>query len=288
MINFQINDLKDPSVMQSRLFYKEAIPNSVIVNRLCYSIEELKEYLDSLKDIDIIDIYNKIINNFVGGFIFGNITNNELKKVLKTFDFNYIDTDRDYNKKEIISVGEKEIVSKDTTQSYLYIVYDINNYQFKNGVILKDAIYTLLSNMLNGSTSPYFETLRTKLGIVYSCGVKMDYRYGFMTVTAQIDKKNKNVAISAIDEIFVKLHDKKYIKEIFEDAKERIKENYITCQDKIGYQIDEVCNYTYKIDESFSNKVKKIDKITINDVLKEINNLEKKFVFFYKGDKDEK
>lgn len=288
MINYQINDLKTPSVMQSRLLLKELVPDSIIVNRLCYDINELKEFLDKLTDQDIINFYNKTISSCIGGFAFGNLSNKEIDKIINTFKFNHIKLDNNYSTKLNLTDGEIEIVSKDTTQSYLYIAYDIKDYEIVDGYIKNSYIYNALEGMLNIATGPLMETLRTKLGIVYHCYADIFSRYGFMIICAQIDKKNKVKAIEGIESALNELRNRETCTKLLQYVKEKMNQNYITCQDKINYQIDEVGNKTFKTTKEFKDKVDKVNKLTVEDIEKQLDNLEKKFIYFYKGDKDEK
>ena len=109
-----------------------------------------------------------------------------------------------------------------------------------------------------------------------------------MYICAQIDQKNKDIALNGIDEIFEKLCNKNEIKRLLKYAVEKQNQLYYTNTENLSSNINELENYVYKKSISSEEEIKLVNKIKIDDIIKQVNNLEKKFIFFYKGEKNEK
>ena len=280
IINNESNVLKDSSKMQARLFRKNTLPESILNNRFCLDIEELKNIINSFSDKDIIDFYNKTMNSFYAGFAFGNLTDEQNNYLINKLNFKAIVIDNNYCVEDIISTGEKEIVSKDTTQSYLYVVYEIKDYEIK-----KSYIYRTICGMLNSMSGSLMQILREKLGIVYSVSANIFYYNGFMYVLAQIDKKNKDKALKGIEEAFNKIISDEYCNQYFVASKKRLEELYISQSEDINYNFEDFQKYVLGNNYTGEEQIKLIRRLTSDDIQRELKNIEKKYVFYYKGDK---
>ena len=283
IINKKKNEFKDPSIMNERLFYKNVIPNSDINNHNIADEKEFDSIINNIKDIDIINFYNEIINNYISSFAVGNLLDEEIKLIENAFNFKQIDFDYKYDYKDEIVNNDIEIISKDTTQSNIYFVYDIKDYDFK-----KSYMYDALNTMLLYNSGPIFNVYRTNLGIMYAGYAGILYNNGLLFIKIDIDKKNQEKSINGLKDVFNILNDKKEVSKLLKYAKEKRKELLNSHSEDILSIVKEVENYTLKYDLFEKDKLKLINKLTIDDVINQINNLEYKCMYFYKGDKNEK
>lgn len=246
--------------------------------------EELKKDLDSITDKSIIDFYNNMINNHYKTILFGNFTNDNIDKVLKNFKFNNTKNYR-INYKETIDLQNEynEYVSKDYSQSILYFTYRIKDVEKYSSPYYANVI----SSIVNGLDGILFNLLRTKYGLVYSYDCRILRHSNVFHIAAYIDKKNKDKTIEAIKEFFEEMHNESYVNDRLKYAKNKIKESMYLNQEHVEHDFDSFVNYIYEKESFDSGYIRKINKITTQDILDFFNDLEDENIFFYIGDKDE-
>ena len=142
--------------------------------------------------------------------------------------------------------------------------------------------------MLNNNNGPIYTVYRTKLGISYSQYEQILYNNGVFFIEADIDKKNKQKAINGLKEIFDILNDKEEVERLLKYTKERRRQLLISYSESVKEIINELEKYILKYDLSEKEKLKLINNLSVDDIMSQINNLEYKCMYFYKGDKDEK
>ena len=267
-------------INQIRLFEKSIMPKSSLNNRNFTDIEEVINIINSITDTDIINFYNQVMNNFVCSFAIGNLLKEEINLIEESFDFKPINFDYKYSQKELITSKDIEIVSKDITQSYIYFVYDIKNYNIKN-----KYLYYLLKIMFTSFNGPILNTFRTKLGIAYGAYGEIYINSGVFIIEVDIDKNNKEKAQEGEKEILLALQDKQELSRLINQSKEYWK-RVLLYSDSINDIIAELENYCLKIEESNEKKYEAIDSVTIDDILYFFQNIERKCTYFYKGDKN--
>lgn len=277
------NELKNSNKMNEKIFYKKVIPNSDINSHNFTDIEEFENIINSISDSDIINFYNELMNNYISSFAFGNLLDKEIELIGSTFDFKQINFEYKYDYKDVIINDDIEIISTDTTQSNIYFVYDIKDYKKENSYMY-DALMTILCN----NNGPIYNIYRTKLGIMYAGYADILYNNGLLFIKVDIDKSNKEKAINGLKEIFNILHDKNEIDKLLNYTKERRRELINAHSEDVNQTIKELENYILKYDLSSEEKLNLINKLTIDDINNQIDNLEYKCMYFYKGDKDEK
>ena len=277
------SSIKNPNKINEKLYFESIIPNSTINYNLLIDIKEVNNIINKISDIDIINFYNEIMHNYVSSFAFGNLLDNELKDIENNFDFKQIDFNYKYDIKDEIIVNDVEIISKETTQSYIYFSYEIKDYKKENSYI-DDALNTILCT----SMGPIFNIYRDKLGIIYNGYSKILYDSGVLFVKLDIDKNNKQKAIEGLKEVFNILNDENEIRKLLKYTKEKRKELYISNSEDVDSNIKEIENYVLRYDLSEKEKLSYINKLSVENIINQINNLEYKCMYFYKGDKDEK
>ena len=241
ILNNNTNILKNPANLQFKLFEKYASPTSTLNNYNILDLDYLKEFLDNLSDKDIISFYNNAISNYYGGYSFGNITLDDNNLLCDIFPFEGNNILDNYEIIDEITNGSDEIVSNETSQSYLYVVYRIKNFDFK-----KVHLYRAISTILNSGTGLCLKVLREKLGIVYAASTTTLIRRGFMYFRADIDKKNKELCLNGIDEIMTMLSNEEIISEKLKFVKDIAYEAYIQNLESVEANISEVEDYIFR------------------------------------------
>lgn len=276
------NNLSDPAFLQDSILNNIVFKDSDINNENFTTYEEFSEVLSSIKETDIINLYNKTMKNYICGYIFGNVEEADIKYLDECFDFTPIDFDYDYAKKEIIHEDNIEISNDMTTQSYLHVIYQIDDYDKNNY-----CLYSVLSNMLSCSIGPVYQVLRTELGIVYSASAGIYGNRGVLMIDAPIDHKNKEKALKGIDRIMEIMHDREYVQKLLDYIKERRHLTFYTSEESLLANVDEMEDYILKIQAPEDERLKIIDNISVDDIISEMDNLTRKIVFFFRGDKRE-
>ena len=131
------------------------------------------------------------------------------------------------------------------------------------------------------------ELLRTKYGIVYSASTDISYNLKYLTIECDIDKKNKQKCLDAIDEMFEMLHDKTILQRQLDIAKKKYNETFETYTENKGSVIMEVDKKVFEKRISREEEIELINKITVDDILKILPNFKKVNTYFYRGDKNE-
>ena len=283
LIDKEKNNVKDPYIIDVRLYYKNILPESKINDREVTNIKELEDIVSKISEKDIIEFYNEVMEGYVSSYAFGNLTDEEIELIKDSFSFKPIDFDYKYAVKEKIIDKDIEIVSKDTTQSNIYFTYEIKDYSIDNYYLYDTLIY--LTNYQNG---PVFNIYRTKMGIMYSGNLNIFYNYGLAIIKVYIDKKNKDKAISGLKDIFGILNNKEEVEKLLKYAREKLEALALSNSESFNANILELENYILKYNLPMSEKLIKINQLTVDDIIKQVNNLEYKSTYFYKGDKDEK
>lgn len=276
------NIFKDPNKMQKRLFLHAIAPDSIMNNYFTVNLEEFLKIVDNITDTEIIDFYNTTMKNFVASYVFGNLRDEEIELIGNSINLKKIKLDTNYAIIQKLENSSSEIVSSDTTQSYLYVVFEIRDFDLDRKYIYKTIGYMLNSSMAGLCLS----ILRGKLNIVYHAfGEFMNMR-GLLCICAQIDKSNKNSALDGIDEIFEKLHDRNEVERLLDYAKEKQNQKLYTDYENFNANITELEAFVYHIAISSNKEIKLINNLTVDDIIRQVENFEKKYIFFYKGDKD--
>lgn len=271
---------KNPDKMQGILFYRHLLPESDF-NYKNPTYEEIKNLIENICDKDIIDLYHTILNSHIATYTFGNLSDDDNKLIKERFKFKTKDFDYKYEKKETLKEEYKIINSNDTTQSYLYVAYDIKDYQKENS-----HLYYSLIPMFISFQGLCHKILRDELGLVYFATVNFFMNRGIFYITAQIDKKNVDKTLAGIDDIMKRILDKDFLKEALKFSQEKFRQEIETSTEILNDNILNIEKFILKNEIPRKELVDKINTLTIDDIIKQINNFEKKYIFLYEGDKD--
>lgn len=185
-----------------------------------------KEKLDTLTNKEMYEFYQKIVSHkrpIV--FVYGDFIKKDIQKEIENHftkekvifpkDFHpiYQDLFTKTIKKEI-KVQER----KPFYQSYLTYVYQIKDAK-KEDVIYLKCIHKMLSS---DATHLLLQKLRNELGIVYSAFSKIAGEGTLLSITAKIDKKNKEKAEKGIEEIMEMLKNPSTVESLLQKVKEEM------------------------------------------------------------------
>jgi predicted Zn-dependent peptidase len=233
--------------------------------------------LDELNNINIKDLYNyylSIINDenidYISGDIDINVVNNSNLSVKNDFLF--------------LDKGQYEpfvVKYANTNQCYLQIVYDVKSYTNS-----KDFYVANIINYEFGgkSNSKLFRIIREKYGLCYHISSSYYGSRGIIMLTAAINKKDVNIIIDKIDEVFNTLIDDIDL----ESSKDYFKSGLLADKDKLSYLVNNHFYDTYFFDKYPSyNDNKHYDDVTIEDIKRVYNSITKELVCVYGGDSNE-
>lgn len=279
-----INTVKD-FYYELNTKYDKTVLNGYSKNILIYDTkEELKKDLDSITDKDIIDFYNMIINNHYKTLLFGNFNKTQIDKIIKTMKFNSTDVSKiDTTERIKLESEYNEYISKEFTQSVLYVSYNIKNIEKYSTPWYASVLYSVV-NSLEGFL---YQTLRYKYGLVYYCGGFLLRKSNVYYFEACIDKKNKDKTIEAIEEVLNDLKDVKKVEERLDLAKKKIKQNDYLANEFASNIFSKVYECVFEDGLSEKKYTEMINKITAQDIVDFFSELDTKNIFFYVGDKDE-
>lgn len=273
------DEINTPSVFQSRLFFKKMLPESDINNSIVIDMDEFQAMLDNIDGTSIYEFYRATMKNFIGGYAFGNLTREEIEEIRHFFPYTTGFRDFEYANKEKLPNREDLITDADTSQSYLYVAYDIKDYTSE-----KKYLYETIEDILNSTTSGFcLQVLRTELGIVYHASATALLNRGIIYICAQIDRKNREIALKGIDKIYEMLQDEKAVSSMLEYVKEKESQLLYTNTENLSANIDELDSFVYRTYPPEKTRVAKICELTAADIVREAGNLEKCYQFFYEG-----
>lgn len=281
LINEEERNLGNPKVIRERMLFKKVMPSSNLCINNITDILHFKNMINNTSGEELIKLYNKVINeSFYKGYVFGDINEKETKLLNSLFSLKSKISNLDFREFLDINSGESEVIHK-AKESDLKVVYKLENYD-----INKHYLYKTLARMLSGSNGLCQKALRSEMGLVYSSEAFINkyMYYGFMFISAGISSENKEKCLNGIDEIFIRLKDKNVVKDLLKFAKEKqFQEDYVSSED-INEVIKDLERYIFENRVSREELSKLIKQLTPDDIIKELPNISKKYVFFGKGE----
>lgn len=285
IIDSQIISLSNPSIYSSRKLLKEAIEPCNINQNIYLDIEEFKQIVDSVTDEEVIDFYNEVMNNFYRGLVFGDVSLEQYSIIKNCFPFKSRSEVLDYSEKTLVRNGELTIEDSNIKDSTLDVVYQINNYSLD-----KWYLYRIIGVMLSHSKGLCHGVLRSEMGLVYSAGSYINkYRFnGIIIIEAKIDKDNKDKCLDGISEIFKRLRDENVVNDLLEFVKDKFNQDDMVSDESVNNLISELEDYVYNERPTREELHKITNNVSVKDIINAVNDIEEKFVYFYRGIKDEK
>ena len=187
-----------------------------------------------------------------------------------------------YNK----NLCEKEIEERfDVTQAKLCM-----GYKTSIACTSDDYMKLMVANGIlgGGAHSKLFNEVREKLSLAYYAGSRLGRFNGTLIISAGIESKNRDMAVSEIKTQVELLKQGKFSEEEFDATIKNITTSIRSLGDSIGYLCD------YYLGNSITNTLispeefaQKIESVTRNDVIDVAQNLELEMIYFLTGKESE-
>lgn len=274
-ISSYIDELSTPSTLSGFLYQSNVFNEENNKFEHSADIEYIENMINSVTLKDLENTYQELLNNFVNGYVYGNINDEQFKLYRKYVNFSSETKSYDYTNNKIINDKDIEIVDKNANESIIYITYSINE--------ASEEIKNILEYIFNSSCGLCLNILREKYGLCYSSGVSIDYYSNIVIFTAEIEGKNKQKFLNAVDEVINMATDKNVINKLLLLAKKNNEQaDYLISNDResmIGCLEEYILNDGLKK----SDLTNDINLCTEEDIIESVKSLKKKNVFMYRG-----
>ena len=237
------------------------------------SLDDIKEVYEEIKNNTRTDVY--LYGRFEDDDIqaFSKYQNNDSELILHK-----------YNPIKNYSYKEYEEESP-FTQSYLY--YVLNNHEELNEY--EENAFIILCMMYGISPSSLlFRELRENRGLCYNCGIRNFKAEGLIMAYAYIDADNKDIAIEEMKKQFNRIKNNDFDIELFETCKHSVIEAIKGYEDDPSYIVND---YHYSLLSGklklLDEKIKDLEKVKVEDVVKLANKFNDYMIYFSKGKGDE-
>ena len=272
--------LSDNNNYVDTLYGLTVVPNE----NMRYDYETDKKYIENLINSvtleDLKNEYNYIINHYINGLVFGNISEEQFNCFVDYINLKPINNDLDYSYDVKTTEGDIE-VEKDCEQSYIYVTYDFTD--------LTNAEYRILQTMLNSSIGLCYETLREKYGLVYGAYADLLFHQKKLNISGETDISKKQKFIEACDEIIESLKNREIVEMYMNQAKEEIaSDEYVLSEDKSDL-VEVLNNRILKVygDKDRDLVTKEIEEMKPEDLINKTKTLVRKNVFTVRRNNNE-
>lgn len=283
IVKNNIESLKDnPSSYGRHCLLKEINPNNPLT--FISSIEEL----ENITPNELYEYYNNVINNDeINVFVIGDVNSEEIKKIFeKVFTIKNRNTEKINHYIIENNIGDGNIYKEKLpiNQSKLLIGYNFKQVtEFEN-----KYVSSMLSYILGGSAdSMLFKVVREKESLCYSINSGYNQLSGILIIHAGIDgdkyEKTKELITNQIEEI------KKgnFSDEDLENGKKIYKNSALELFDSPNSIINMYMSHEYINSDLYEDKIKNIDKVTKEDIVKLANKLHLNKIVLIEGEEDE-
>ena len=261
--------------------YKAMVFNDIDSFDTLTDIEHITELIESITLEDIENSYKAAINDdsFYRGFVFGDITEEQFRKLREYMPFKSDKADINYKLPTTVTEGETEVVDPNTNESVVYVTYDIDQ--------LSPEWAEIIWALFNGGGGICREILREKHGLVYASWASLYTKRNLLYIYAKIAKENKQKLLEGIDEVVALVQDPEQLKEYLEIGKDYIRKDAFLLSEKKEDLYDKLEDHVRGIDEGldYNAFVENLDSYTEERVAGMMQTLRMKNVFMYRGDK---
>lgn len=247
--NIEINKIIDPN------------------EKMGFSYESFSKELDRITWKEIYEFYQQnILQNNHLVYVYGDISPDKVNYLFDKYlpqkehkviiNTNYCDP---------LPIVKPKFTSIQTKfkQSQLVMEYQVVDMKEEDKLIL-----TTIINILHArENNLIFNSLRTKNSLVYDAYVSSSSNYGYYTVEAFIDSKNKDKVISLVSEVMDSLRDEKFLSECLDKLIKALKVDLLREEDGL------YTNLNYRIDNDLNRKTLQWAydntlKLDIKDIIK--------------------
>ena len=247
-----------------------------------YQNSKVLTELDNITLSDIKEVYQELFNSRIDIYLIGD----KLEQ--------YIDYFKTYKSKKtlllkeesnILKAREDIIFEKQVSQSTLLYTFTT---PFNRSS--KDYLAFNLGNIVFGGipTSLLFSEVREKHSLCYSIVCISLKSEGHVLVKTMIDQSNAQKAIEDIENQFNRMISMDYEDDILISAKQVLSNNLLSIDDDVDCLLDHLyINDIRGKEESIEEYIKKMNKVTKEDIAKVFSMYQKYMIYFLKGVKNE-
>ncbi len=290
--------------MFSKMFFEGAFKHEEIEKERDVVLEEYKRTLDNSHRISMINAYKNLVkgtpyeHDVIGTEeVIKNVTREEILEFRKKYTPDKIifsiagNIDYDEAKNIVEKYFSKildckfepeesnEIVIKDVENNFVFHKKDENQSKiyilFKSESIYSDEVnpLMLLSVICGvGMCSRFFNELREKLGLAYSCGASTFFakEFGYFQIFIATSNEKVGSALINIKKILNEISENGVYQHELEIAKTKFKADYVYGMNSVSRQAkNNAKKYHYfKNIPSFEEKMEEIESVTLEDVKK--------------------
>ena len=292
--NIAYNILKDriQSIKEEHSYYarirmlENMEPNSYISYRGCGYIEDL-ENLDSAK---LYKYYESILNSdILDIFVIGNVNASHIEKVINE-KFKGIRTLKKPSESHFVTHKKHRLVSKtfkekiNINQSKLVLGFKIDKMtDFELRYVLSVYAYILGG----GPDSKLFKTVREKNSLCYYISSQTYPLYSMLTINAGINKKNFRNVLNLIKKEVHNMKKGKFNNDDIIKAKVTYINSLKELEDSPSSLLGLYAGIEYLKSDTLEDRFIKINKVTIQDVVRLASKIHLDTVFLLEGDIDE-
>lgn len=175
----------------------------------------------------------------------------------------------------------EKIDSLPFNQSRLYVGYRLNNLTHDELEYTLRVYNTILGTM---NDSILFNIVREENSLCYTIGSYYSKYNPSLTIYAGINKKNYDKTVKLIKECVESMKDKKVVERLFDSAKKTINTYLNNYYDDLSMQVNEYWIKEFEDVDSIETIREKINKVTIEDVIKLNEKLSLSTIYLLKGD----
>ncbi len=243
-------------------------------------IDYITKMVEAVTLEDLEREYSLILNQFLTGYVFGNISEKHFDSFVDCVDLAPMQQQIDFERNVKIVEGDMEI-SKNTGQSYIYVTYNVEK--------LTRPQILVLYYIFNSTLGLCYQTLREKYGLVYSSYAMIKKDENRLYIYAETDKTKKDKFLQALDEIVADLNNPELLEQLIATAKKEYFANEYTFDEDHG-------RITQSINAFLLGNKDGLDRNEINDAIQAITSeeliqktktLKKKNVFMVRGEGNE-
>ena len=247
-----------------------------------YQNSKVLTELDNITLSDIKEVYQELFNSRIDIYLIGD----KLEQ--------YIDYFKTYKSKKtlllkeesnILKAREDIIFEKQVSQSTLLYTFTT-----PFNCSSKDYLAFNLGNIVFGGipTSLLFSEVREKHSLCYSIVCISLKSEGLVLVKTMIDQSNAQKAIEDIENQFNRMISMDYEDDILISAKQVLSNNLLSIDDDVDCLLDHLyINDIRGKEESIEEYIKKMNKVTKEDIAKVFSMYQKYMIYFLKGVKNE-
>lgn len=252
------------------------------------TVENHRELIDGLTAENLYEFYMNLLKKYKPTIVvFGDVDENRINELADEYLYKYDGLEEfnaDYNHflkiRDELQVVEEKKEFKDSVVSFFYKIKDYSEDDFDKISLVRSLLGSLSSRLLN-------KKLRDENDLVYSSSVNAYIRYGVFSISAFINKNNKDFVIEKLHEVMEELKNPDNISEFLENVKERRRLNLIRSLDNKYDLINDACLELFGVEKNMNDNYQDILKISAEDISKFVDRFVLDTIYYIEEDEHE-